>query len=158
MGVAGLAVAALVAAGLRDAPPWAPVPAPPQDLAQVRDHLRAAWREPGTRLGLWTHFSTQFSGTVFALLWGYPFLVQGEDRSPGEAGALLTVLVLAAVAVGPVLGQLAGRWPYRRSIPTLTVVGASALTWTVVLPWPGPAPLALLSCSCSSWPRTAPGR
>ena len=28
--------------------------------------------------------------------------------------------------------------------PTLTVVGASALTWTVVLTWPGPAPLALL--------------
>jgi MFS family permease len=144
VGVVGLVVAVLVAAGLRNAPPWAPIPPPPEDLAQVLGHLRAAWREPGTRLGLWTHFSTQFSGTVFALLWGYPFLVQGEDRSPGEAGALLTLLVLAAIAVGPVLGQLAGRWPYRRSIPTLTVVGGSALAWTVVLLWPGPAPLALL--------------
>ena len=114
---------------------------------------RRTWRRSGTtcarpgaspaRAWAVTHFSTQFSGTVLALLWGYPFLVQGEDRSPGEAGALLTVLVLAAVAIGPVLGQLAGRWPYRRSIPTLTVVGASALTWTVVLTWPGPAPLAL---------------
>ena len=41
-----------------------------------------AWRHPGTRLGLWTHFTTQFSGTVFALLWGFPFLVSGEGLSP----------------------------------------------------------------------------
>ncbi len=31
-------------------------------LARVLVQLRAAWLHPGTRLGLWTHFSTQFSG------------------------------------------------------------------------------------------------
>ena len=85
VGVAGLGRRGARRRRLRDAPPWAPVPAPPQTAREVRRHLRAAWREPGTRLGLWTHFATQFSGTVFALLWGYPFLVAGEDRSPGEA-------------------------------------------------------------------------
>jgi MFS family permease len=143
-GVVGLVVAVLVAVGLRNAPPWAPVSPPPATGAEVRAHLHAAWREPGTRLGLWTHFVTQFSGLVFGLLWGYPFLVQAEGRSPQQAAALLTVLVVAAVAVGPVLGQLIGRWPYRRSVPTLAVVGASAAIWTIVLAWPGPAPLALL--------------
>jgi MFS family permease len=143
-GVVGLIVAALVAVGLRNAPPWAPVSPPAATVAEVRAHLHAAWREPGTRLGLWTHFVTQFSGLVFGLLWGYPFLVQAEGRSPQQAAALLTVLVVAAVAVGPVLGQLIGRWPYRRSVPTLAVVGASAAIWTIVLAWPGPAPLALL--------------
>ena len=143
-GLAGLVVAVCVAAGLRNAPPWAPPAAPPHTLGEVRAHLRAAWREPGTRLGLWTHFTTQFSGTVFALLWGYPFLVQGEGRSPGEAGALLTLLVVAALAIGPLVGQLAGRWPYRRSIPTLTVVAGSAAMWAVVLAWPGRAPLPVL--------------
>jgi MFS family permease len=143
-GLAGMAVAAAVGVALRDAPPWAPVTPPPETLAEVRGHLRAAWHEPGTRLGMWTHFVTQFSGTVFALLWGYPFLVKGEGRSPQEAGLLLTVLVVAALAIGPVLGQLAGRWPYRRSIPTLSVVLGSAAMWALVLSWPGRAPLGLL--------------
>jgi MFS family permease len=142
-GITGLVVAALVAAGLRDAPPGASTTAP-VGRADAWGHLRAAWREPGTRLGLWTHFVTQFSGTVFALLWGYPFLVQGEGRTPQEAGGLLTLLVVAAVGFGPVLGHIAGRWPYRRSVPTLTVVATSALAWTVVLAWPGPAPLSVL--------------
>src|SRR4051794_25698205 len=73
-GLAGVAVAAVLALVLRDAPPHAPPAAPPATLEDVRFHLREAWREPGTRLGLWTHFVAQFSGTVFALLWGYPFL------------------------------------------------------------------------------------
>jgi MFS family permease len=143
-GVAGLLVAALAALTLRDAPPGAPAGLPPRSAAEVRLHLREAWRETGTRLGLWTHFSTQFSGTVFALLWGYPFLVQGEGLSPHAAGALLTVLVVVSAGVGPVLGQVAGRWPYRRSVPTLAVVGASAAAWALVLAWPGRAPLAVL--------------
>jgi cyanate permease len=87
---------------------------------------------------------TQFSGTVFILLWGYPFLVVGEGRSPAEAGALLTVLVAVSMVVGPVLGQLVGRWPYRRSVPVLAIVLSSAVVWAVVLLWPGRAPLALL--------------
>jgi MFS family permease len=145
-GGAGLAIAAVVAASLRDVPPGAPATAPPTTAPEVRAHVRAAWREPGTRLGLWTHFVTQFSGTAFALLWGYPFLVRGEGRSPQEAAALLTVLVLVAIGIGPVLGQLIGRWPYRRSVPTLAVAGGSAAMWTVVLAWPGRAPLAVLVC------------
>jgi MFS family permease len=106
--------------------------------------LAHAWHEPGTRLGLWTHFVTQFSGVVFALLWGYPFLVIGEHRTPAEAGILLTLLVAVAMIVAPLLGHLATRWPYRRSIPVLAIVAATAGLWTVVLAWPGRAPLALL--------------
>src|SRR3954447_23530680 len=143
-GVAGLAVAALVLVALRDRPPETPAGEPPASAADARMHLGAAWREPGTRLGLWTPFVTQFSGVTFALLWGYPFLVQGEGRTPHEAATLLTVMVVASIIVGPVLGRLVGRWPYRRSIPALTVVAATAGVWTVLLAWPGQAPLALL--------------
>jgi MFS family permease len=139
VGVAGAA-----ALFVRDAPEGAPAVAVPASAAETLARLRHAWREPGTRLGLATHFVTQFSGTVFALLWGYPFLVVGEHRSPGEAGLLLTLLVLVAMAVGPMLGHFAGRWPYRRSLPVLAIVGASAAIWTVVLLWPGRAPLWLL--------------
>jgi hypothetical protein len=53
-------------------------------------------------------------------------------------------MVACSMVVGPVLGQLVGRWPYRRSVPVLAIVLSSAAVWAVVLLWPGRAPLALL--------------
>jgi len=140
----GLAIAAVAAVGLRNAPADSAPTHAPIGGRQALARLRRAWLEPGTRLGLWTHFTAQFSGTVFALLWGYPFLVVGEHRTPAEAGLLLTLLVLVSMVVGPVLGHLAVRWPYRRSVPVLAIVGATVIAWTVVLAWPGRAPLAIL--------------
>jgi MFS family permease len=136
-------VCVLVTVALRDAPEGTVLP-PPAGLAQVRRTLGEAWREPGTRLGLWTHTVTQFSGTVFALLWGYPFLVVGQGLSPRVAAGLLTLLVVVGMVVGPLLGQLTGTWPLRRSVLVFGVVGATAVVWTAVLAWPGQAPLPLL--------------
>ncbi|MCW2779498.1 MAG: Transporter, superfamily [Frankiales bacterium] len=140
---AGLVVGLLALAGVRDVPAGTVV-LPPAGLPEVRSRLADAWREPGTRLGLWTHFSTQFSGTVFGLLWGYPFLVVGQGLSPHAAGLLLSLLVLAGIGIGPSLGALAGRWPFRRSVLVRGIVLASASAWAVVLLWPGRAPLWLL--------------
>ncbi|MCW2608698.1 MAG: Transporter, superfamily [Frankiales bacterium] len=140
---AGLVLGVLALAGVRDVPPGTVVLAP-AGLPEVRARLAAAWQEPGTRLGLWTHFVTQFSGTVFGLLWGYPFLVVGQGLSPGTAGVLLSLLVLAGVGIGPALGALAGRWPFRRSVLVVGIVGSSATAWAAVLLWPGRAPLWLL--------------
>jgi MFS family permease len=137
-------VGAVVAATLRDAPPGVVVTTDAVDIEAVRRDLAESWREPGTRIGLWTHFVTQFSGTVFALLWGYPFLVRGEHVSAATAGTLLSVMVFVAMGVGPVLGRLTGRWPLRRSALTLSIVGATVVCWTIVLLWPGVAPLPLL--------------
>jgi MFS family permease len=112
--------------------------------AQVAGDLRSAWHHPGTRLGLWTHFTTQFSGTVFALLWGFPFLISGESVPRATASALLTTFVVAAMAAAPFLGVLVGRHPMRRSWLVLGIVGINAAAWTVVLLWPGRAPVWLL--------------
>jgi nitrate/nitrite transporter NarK len=139
----GVLAAVLVLAVLRDVPAGGSRPAA-MPLREVRADLGRAWREPGTQIGLWTHFVTQFSGNVFALLWGYPFLVVGEGVPPKVAGLMLSLLVLGGMVVGPVLGQLAGRWPLRRSALVFTVVGSSALVWAVVLLWPGRAPLGVL--------------
>lgn len=112
--------------------------------AQIATHVAQAWRERGTKLGLWAHFTTQFSGNTFALLWGYPFLVTGEGLSKGAAGALLTLLVAVGMAVGPVLGRLTGGYPFRRSNLVIAIVLATIAVWTLVLAWPGRTPLALL--------------
>ena len=142
--LAGVAVAVFVGAALRNAPPGVTMVTARAEPGARRRVLVDAWREPGTRLGLWTHFVTQFSGNVFALFWGFPFLVSAQGLSPAAAGGLLTVLVVAGMAVGPTLGALAGRWPLRRSALVLTIVLSSAVAWAVVLLWPGRAPLPLL--------------
>src|SRR5215212_9996266 len=136
-------VALLVAVALRDAPHEIDR-GPVAGLAQVRRGLVDTWQEPGNKPGFHNHLVTQFSGTVFALLWGYPFLTVGQGLAPGTAATLLTVMVLVAMCVGPLFGRLVGRWPLRRSTLVLTIAAATVTAWTVVLLWPGRAPLWLL--------------
>lgn len=112
--------------------------------AKIRHDLVSAWQHPGTRLGLWTHFTTQFSGTVFVMLWGYPFLTSGEGLTRQEAGALFTVMVLSGMAAGPVIGVLVSRHPLRRSWLVLGIILSAMGVWTVVLALPEPAPGWLL--------------
>jgi hypothetical protein len=139
----GVLTAILVLLALRDRPAGTPAPRPVVWRQAVAD-LRSSFVHPGTRLGLWSHFATQFSGMVFVLLWGYPFMTTGLGYSPGLAAALLTVMVLAGPVIGPVLGQLTAHYPLRRSNLIFGVLIATVLIWTVVLLWPGPAPLPLL--------------
>ncbi|WP_248962945.1 MFS transporter [Sphaerisporangium perillae] len=125
----------LVAAALRDSRPA---------VAPERPQVREAWAEPGTRLGMWTHAATQSSSAAFLLLWGYPFLVEGQGLRPETAGVLLSAMTLAGMVFGPVLGYLAGRHPFHRSRMVLIVIGSTAAAWSTVLLWPGRAPLWLL--------------
>ncbi|WP_319460755.1 MFS transporter [Micromonospora sp. RTP1Z1] len=141
----GATVLLLVLVAVRDTPHAehaAAAVAP--DLATVRRQLAAAWAHPGTRLGLWTHFVTQFSGSVFALLWGYPFLVQGQGLSPTAAASLLTLMTVATLVCGPVIAHLCARHPFRRSVVVFAITAVTAAVWAVVLAWPGRAPHLLL--------------
>lgn len=93
--------------------------------------------------------------------------VEAQQRFGAGASAVSLFLVLAVYAalqvpVGVVLDRLgsrrmivagaltmadAGRCaaaPLRRSVLVFAILGATALSWTVVLLWPGPAPLPLL--------------
>lgn len=115
------------------------------NAAAIRASLAESWRHPGTRLGFWMHFSTQFSATVLGLLWGFPFLVKGEGLSERTAGVLLTVMVVAIMATGPVLGWGITVRPRQRSTLVLGIVVAIVTAWSVVLAWSGPAPLWLLT-------------
>jgi MFS family permease len=138
----GACVLAIAFLGRTPARPAGSEPEP--TVRAVRTSLRSAWRHPGTRLGLWTHFSSQFSGTVFVLLWGFPFMVRGEGLTRQQAGALLTVFVLAGMAAAPFLGVLVSRHPMRRSWLVLGIIALTAGTWTVLLALPHRAPLWLL--------------
>ncbi|MBW8486650.1 MFS transporter [Actinomadura sp. PM05-2] len=140
----GALVGVLALAVLREPPHAPPRPKAPS-LRDVGRDLADAWLHPGTRLGLWTHFVTQFSANTFALMWGYPYLVSGQGLSPAAASTLLTVFVLATVVAGPIVGRLVGRYPLRRSRVVLGITAIVVAAWTVTLAWPPPAPGWLLT-------------
>ena len=80
-------------------------------LRALASSLRLVWGNPGTRLGMWSHFTSQFSMTVFTLLWGFPFLVKGEGLSPRGGEHAADGDDRWVVVSGLVLGWLVGRLP-----------------------------------------------
>lgn len=143
-GVLSALLSIALMAFVHDSPGQRNLRGPQLSPGAIRRSLADSWAHPGTRLGFWAHFTTQFSATSLTLLWGYPFLVRGEGRTPHEAGVLLTLMIVALMAAGPVLGWTIGRHPWYRSTIVITVVWSIVAAWTVVLAWPGEAPLWLL--------------
>jgi MFS family permease len=141
---AGVLVGVLALAAVRDAPPGGEGPVPSLTPREIRQLLARVWRQPGTRLGYFSHMGTQFSGTVFVFMWGVPYLVQAQGLGRTEASALMTLFVVATVVLAPFMGLFASRHPLRRSWLVLTVIGLTVLTWTVVLSLASPAPTWLL--------------
>lgn len=107
-------------------------------------NISVVWSRPGTRLGFFSHMGTQFSITVFALMWGVPYLSSAQGVSSAVVGALLTTSVVSAIVSGIVVGILTGRYPMRRSWMVLAIMASNALMWALVLALPGPAPTWLL--------------
>jgi sugar phosphate permease len=140
----GIVVSIALVVVVHDAPSTRSSSGPALSMTRIRASLAASWAQPGTRLGFWIHFSTQFSATTLGLLWGYPFFVRGEQRSDHVAGLLLTLMVVAVMAAGPVLGWVITRHPWHRSTLVLSIIVSIVIMWTIVLTWRGPAPLWLL--------------
>jgi MFS family permease len=136
--------AALTLAVVRNGPQGAWTPAPSSSAREIGGQMLAVWRRPGTRLGFFGHMGTQFSMMVFTLLWGVPYLVSAQGLSPTEAGGLVTLFVVCAILIGPVIGVLTARHPLRRSWLVLGIITANVTVWTAVLSLPGSAPRWLL--------------
>ena len=139
----GLALMVLVALLVKDSPYRR------RDVVRIKMRalgrsLQNVWGNPGTRLGMWSHFTSQFSVTVFSMLWGFPFLVRGQELSSGTAANLMMVMTGWVLVSGLVLGALTARYPFYRSYLVLAVVAAMALGWAVVLLRSTPAPMWML--------------
>jgi len=140
----GVVLGLLTVLLVRDVPPGAPPSRWAKDARTVGRDLRLAWRDPGTRLGLWSHFTTQFAANVMGLLWGVPFFVHAEHTSNEQAAGLLSLLVGVFIVGGPLIGGYITRHPWHRSTAVLVIVAAMTATWTAVLLLPGGAPMWLL--------------
>jgi MFS family permease len=143
-GLSGLAVV-LVVLLLQDLPPGTPRQEAAKGLKATGISLSRAWKQPGTRLGMWSHFTIQFSGTVFAMTWGYPFLISAQGLDAGTVASLMSLYVAGAIGAGPLIGRFVARHPLRRSTMVLLLVAATAAAWAAVLLYPGRSPLWLLA-------------
>lgn len=141
LGVVSLVVTALA---VSNTPDDVTIDDPKTDLRATLRSVKTVWMRPGTRLGFFTHMGTQFSVTIFALMWGVPYLTAAQHVSRDDAGALLTVSVLTAIVAGILIGIFIGRQPHRRSWLVLGIIAGNAAVWTVVLARDTPAPYWLL--------------
>jgi MFS family permease len=140
----GLVLGVLVVLIVRDVPPGAPPSRSLKDIRTVGRDLKHSWLDPGTRLGLWSHFTAQFGANVMGLLWGYPFFVHAQHTGTTVAGLLLSLLVVTMMVGGPIVGGYIAHNPWQRSTLVLSIVLAMMVTWGAVLLWPGDAPVWLL--------------
>jgi len=145
--VVGLGVLALVLtlALVKNAPNGTVSDPPNMSVGEVWASVKTVWLRPGTRLGFFTHMGTQFSITVFALMWGLPYLTVAQGLSPHVAGTLLSLSVVVAIMAGILIGLFTGRRPHRRSRLVLAIIASNAAIWTIVLALPSAAPLWLLT-------------
>ncbi|MFF9555209.1 nitrate/nitrite transporter [Streptomyces albus] len=157
----GLLILLLVIFFLRDHPKGYEPPSPPPGETSgtgfIRRQITAAWREPGTRVGMWVHFTCQFPGMVFLLLWGMPYLVEAQGLDKGTAGALLTLVVISNMCCGLVYGQVIARHHAARTPLVLGTVLATAAVWAATIAWPGRAPMWLLVVLCAVLGACGPG-
>lgn len=113
-------------------------------LAQLFENVR----HPGVRMAFWTHFTLQSAPSVFLLLWGYPFLVQGQGFATEAASWLLSSFVVIGFFVGPLISTFCARYPKRRSFLVLLTVFALTSSWALVIGLPGRAPLFVVVILC----------
>ena len=140
----GVLTMVLVLAMVKDTPHGRVTAADSLSARDVLASVKTVWLRPGTRLGFFTHMGSQFSVTVFCLMWGVPYLTVAQGQSASMAGALLTISVVTAIAAGIAIGLVTGRYQHRRSWIVLAIIGSNAIVWTVVLALQGRAPLWLL--------------
>ena len=112
----------------------------PRQGARLLDSLRGvgrrvatAWSLAGTRVGFWVHFGSMSTSLTFALLWGVPFMVEGQRMSRNAASTVLLLSVLVAIVVGPPIGYLIGRHPVTRVPLAIGTSLTTVLGWYAVL-------------------------
>jgi len=116
-----------------------------ESLRGVGRRVHTAWSLAGTRVGFWVHFASMSTSLAFAVLWGVPFMVEGQRMSRNGASAVLLLSVLLAILVGPPIGYLTGRYPATRVPIAIGVNVVTVLGWYVVLAgFSGPMPYWLL--------------
>ena len=141
-GVVTVTLALVAVTVLRDAPQ--PRPRRTTNAVPIRRAVVAAAKRRGTREGFLTHFTLMGPFVALAALWGFPYLVQAQHLSRGEASGVLSLMVVVFVVASPAVGGTVARLPHTRDLAARAAATALLLAWVVLLAWPGRPPLALV--------------
>lgn len=109
---AGLAVGMLALVLIRSAPGEV-VHVASLTPREIRQALARVCRQPGTRLGYSSHMGTRFSGTVFVVMWGVPYL--GRHSSWDAPGCPHDAVRRLHIVLASVIRLFATRHPLRHS-------------------------------------------
>lgn len=99
-----------------------------------------ALRHPATWLGFFAHMLGGVSTTVFMLMWGFPFMIEGEHYPENISALMLTIVVVSSVVAAPIIGQFTARYPHQRSKAALIIGAAVAVGWLLILVPDNPLP------------------
>jgi hypothetical protein len=101
-------------------------------VTAMADAARTAWRTAGTRLGFWLHFSCMSTATIFAMLWGLPYLV-AIGFSNSAASELLLMCVIVSVVIGFSVGAVTSARPILRVPIAVASCVATIVGWVLLL-------------------------
>lgn len=104
-----------------------------KSLKSVFRTLLVNSRHPGVRMAFWTHFTLQSATSVFILLWGYPFLVNGQGLSRELASLIIGSFVIMGFLVGPLVSTVCSKYPAVRDRAVLLVSLAIVLAWSLTI-------------------------
>ncbi|GAB3290202.1 MFS transporter [Parasphingorhabdus pacifica] len=146
LGAAGVTMLLAVAAWMliRDRP----AAVGPQDERapeeRVGQTLRAVVGRRGTRHSFWVHFVLMSQFLAITALWGAPWLTQAQGYGESSAGMLLMCCVLVFIAGSWFAGQFISGRTGRRERFTFGLSVAVAVSWLVLIGWPGALPMPVL--------------
>ena len=110
-------------------------------FGEALESLRLAIREPYTRMAFWSHFILQSTSTMLLLLWGVPFLVQGEGLAKPVALGVLSSFFVIGFTCGLFYGFVFAHRPQWRRGLVITLISAVLAVWLLLILWPGQAPV-----------------
>lgn len=141
-GVVTAVLLGVVGLMLRDGPEG--TAAPVSTGEPLRESLRRAWHNRGTRHAMWTHFTLMGTFVSFTAVLGQPYLVSAQGRTPAAASGLLSVVVIGFVLVSTAAGQVGSRRPWLRARLVAGSAAVGLMCWAVLVAVPGPLPQAVL--------------
>jgi MFS family permease len=102
-------------------------------VRRMADDVREAWSRPATRAGFWVHFMSMSAMMIFGVLWGMPYLVQGQGFDRSGASAILLESVAVAAVASPAVGTLVARRPAVRVPFALVVTAVTVAGWLLLI-------------------------
>jgi MFS family permease len=99
----------------------------------IQRRVGAAWSKPGTRAGFWVHFTSMSTTLTFSVLWGVPFMVEGQGLSRDSASGVLLGSVLAGAIASPIVGYATARWTATRVPLAIGICVVTVFGWFAVL-------------------------